>query len=174
MDTMAPTRPAVQPARCIPLSVGPSAVAEARTQVRSAICAWNLAVDASTAALLTSELVTNALQHEPTGTVMLVLSCDYGQLRVDVHDTGHSMPVPVNAPADAETGRGLMLVAGLSTDWGFYRTPGGKAVYFTLGFQADKDRATRDRAPQDRAPQDRAPQAPGNRRGLPSSPGIAR
>jgi hypothetical protein len=49
------------------------------------------------------------------------------------------VPVPVDAPADAETGRGLMLVASLSTDWGYYRTPAGKAVYFMLAFQADLD-----------------------------------
>jgi hypothetical protein len=30
-----------------------------------------------------------------------------------------------------------MLVATLSADWGFYRTPAGKAVYFTLAFQPD-------------------------------------
>ena len=30
-----------------------------------------------------------------------------------------------------------MLVASLSTDWGFHRTPTGKAVYFTLAFEAD-------------------------------------
>jgi hypothetical protein len=40
-----------------------------------------------------------------------------------------------DAPADAETGRGLMLVATLSAEWGYYRTPAGKAVYFTLAFQ---------------------------------------
>ena len=43
----------------------------------------------------------------------------------------------MDAPADAETGRGLMLVATLSADWGVYRTPAGKAVYFTLAFQPD-------------------------------------
>ena len=29
-------------------------------------------------------------------------------------------------------GRGLLLVATLSAEWGFYRTATGKAVYFTL------------------------------------------
>jgi hypothetical protein len=43
--------------------------------------------------------------------------------------------VPVAAPANAEADRGLALVATLSTEWGFYRTPAGKAVYFTLAFR---------------------------------------
>jgi hypothetical protein len=38
----------------------------------------------------------------------------------------------VHGAADAEAGRGLMLVSSLSSRWGFYPTPAGKAVYFTL------------------------------------------
>jgi len=60
-------------------------------------------------------------------------------LRVAVHDTSGRMPVLVEAPADAEAGRGLMLVASLSTDWGFHRTGAGKEVYFTLMPPADLD-----------------------------------
>jgi len=30
---------------------------------------------------------------------------------------------------------GLVIVANLSSSWGYYRTPTGKAVYFTLAFQ---------------------------------------
>jgi len=37
--------------------------------------------------------------------------------------------------ADAETGRGLALVANLPADWGAYRTPAGKVVCFTLALQ---------------------------------------
>jgi hypothetical protein len=43
----------------------------------------------------------------------------------------------VEAGADDEAGRGLMLVTTLSEEWGFYRTPAGKAVYFTLAFAPD-------------------------------------
>jgi hypothetical protein len=31
-----------------------------------------------------------------------------------------------------------MLVATLAAEWGFYRTPAGKAVYFTLVFDGDQ------------------------------------
>ena len=87
--------------------------------------------------LLTSELVTNALANEAGLSIMLVITCGRDELRVDVHDTSWFAPQLVDAPPDAEAGRGLMLVASLSTDWGFYRTVAGKAVYFTLAFEAD-------------------------------------
>jgi anti-sigma regulatory factor (Ser/Thr protein kinase) len=135
MESMAPLRPTVQRPRRIVLATGPAAVATARSLVRAAIVAWDIPVDVAAAVLLTSELVTNAVAHETGETVMVTITCICGQLRVDVHDTSIAAPVPVAAPADAETGRGLMLVASLATDWGFHRTPAGKAVYFTLAFQ---------------------------------------
>ena len=137
--TIRPTRQQ-QHLRRIALDAGPAAAAEARTEVRAAIMAWDLPVDASVAVLLTSELVTNAIRHEAGPVIILDLGCACGQLRVDVHDTSRFLPTLVDAPADAEAGRGLMLVATLSDDWGCYRTRAGKAVYFTLGFQADHDR----------------------------------
>jgi anti-sigma regulatory factor (Ser/Thr protein kinase) len=139
MYTMTPIRPTVQHIRRVPLAAGPASAAEARAQVRAAIGAWKIAVDESVAVLLTSELVTNAIRHEAGNTIVLVLSCAWDELRVEVHDTSCAEPVPVNAPADAETGRGLMLVTSLSDDWGCYPTPAGKAVYFTLAAQAQLD-----------------------------------
>jgi anti-sigma regulatory factor (Ser/Thr protein kinase) len=141
MDTMAPTRttPVIHPARHITLTARPAAAAAARRQVRAAIHAWHAPVDETVATLLTSELVTNALMHEAGGTVRLVITCAGSLVRVDVHDTSRDLPVLLNAPADAEAGRGLQLVSSLSATWGYYRTPTGKAVYFTLAFQADPD-----------------------------------
>jgi anti-sigma regulatory factor (Ser/Thr protein kinase) len=137
MNTIAPIRPTVQRPRRIALAAGPAAAAQARRQVRAAIDAWDVPVDPDVAVLLTSELVTNAIRHEPGETVLLSITCVCGQLRVDVHDTSCSVPVPADAPSDAEAGRGLMLVASLSADWGYHRTPAGKAVYFTLPFPED-------------------------------------
>jgi anti-sigma regulatory factor (Ser/Thr protein kinase) len=140
MYTMTPIRPTVQRIRRIPLAAGPASAAEARAHVRAAIGAWRISLDESVAVLLTSELVTNAIRHEAGGTVVLVLTCAWDQLRVEVHDTSRAEPVPVNAPADAEAGRGLMLVTSLSDDWGCYRTPAGKAVYFALAVEAQLDK----------------------------------
>jgi len=128
MYAMAPTRPS-ELQRCrVRLIARPAAAAEARSQVRAVICSWDVPVDPGNAALLTSELVTNAIMHE---------AGSRGQLRIEVHDTSPALPVPEEVPADAETGRGLMLVAALSAQWGYCRTLEGKAVYFTLDFQPE-------------------------------------
>jgi anti-sigma regulatory factor (Ser/Thr protein kinase) len=137
MYAMAPPRPS-ELQRCrVRLIAGPAAAAEARRQVRAVICAWDAPVDPCTAVLLTSELVTNAIMHEAGETITLAITCSRGQLRIEVHDTSCSVPVQEDVPADAETGRGLMLVAALSAQWGYYRTLAGKAVYFTLAFQPE-------------------------------------
>ena len=153
MDTMAPTRPtalhkptrpiplqkplrqAMLQKRCVSLPAAPMARGMARGQVRATIQAGEIPVDTSVAVLLTSELVTNAVRHETRDTITLVITCGYGQLHVDVHDTSCQLPVPLDGPPDAETGRGLILVAALSSSWGYYQTPTGKAVYFALAFQ---------------------------------------
>ena len=136
MDTIALIRPTVQRERRISLTAGPAAAGAARRQVRAAIYNWNVPVDPPTAELLTSELVTNAVRNEADPTVMLDVTCSAARLRVDVHDTSRAMPAPAEAPADAETGRGLIIVGTLADEWGFYATPDGKAVYFTLAFQS--------------------------------------
>jgi anti-sigma regulatory factor (Ser/Thr protein kinase) len=152
MTPMAPTRPnrSIRPAspplpmsarQCrIPLMADLAAASAARSVVEDAIRTWRVPVDAEVAILLTSELVTNAVTHgTPTaGTfVLLTIACDAAGLRVDVHDGCGDLPVLGNAPSEAETGRGLLLVTSLSAEWGFYATPAGKAVYFTLELQRD-------------------------------------
>jgi anti-sigma regulatory factor (Ser/Thr protein kinase) len=140
--------------RVVRLASRLSAVAVARAEVAAAISAWCVHVDPDVAILLTSELVTNAITHVTpnrnqkaagrgiTGqSVLLVIAADDAGLRVDVHDGSRDLPIVSGyvAEADAETGRGLLLVTSLSAEWGFYRTAGGKAVYFTLEVPADVD-----------------------------------
>ena len=135
MNAMALTRPTELQVRRVRLTASPAAAGEARSQVRAAIRAWEIPVEEDIAVLLTSELVTNAIGHEPGETITLAVTCSFGQLRVEVHDTSRSLPVLMDAAADAEAGRGLLLVATLSATWGVSRTPAGKAVYFTLAFE---------------------------------------
>jgi anti-sigma regulatory factor (Ser/Thr protein kinase) len=149
MNAMAPTRPTELLSHRVRLATGPAAVPEARRQVRAALDSWEVPVDQEAAALLTSELVTNAIRHEPGPAVLLDITCSRGRLRVDVHDTSGALPTVADVPADAETGRGLLLVATLSAEWGFYRTPRGKAVYFTLASQPDPAPSVNGRARQE-------------------------
>ena len=134
MNARVLTRPAARRKMRITLIAGPAAAAAARNEVRAAIRAWNVPVDPAVAVLLTSELVANALRHEAGRTIELVASCAYGQLQVDVYDTSPTMALQMDAPPGAETGGGLTLLASLSSSWGYYRTPTGKAGYFTLMF----------------------------------------
>jgi anti-sigma regulatory factor (Ser/Thr protein kinase) len=147
MTQMAPTRPnrptvlplpVVRHAFRIPLLADLTAAASARAVIEDVIRDWRVPVDADVAVLLTSELVTNAVTHGTRETgefVLLAVGCDATMLRVDVHDGSGDLPVLDIAPADAETGRGLLLVTSLSAGWGSYRTAVGKAVYFTLELQ---------------------------------------
>lgn len=133
MQAMAPPRPTALHRRRIRLAADPRAVAEARRQLRVTIAVWDVPVDAETAELLVSELVTNAVTHDGAGAVIMAVRVARGRLRVDVHDSSTALPHPQDdPPLDAEDGRGLLLVDTLADEWGYYRTPGGKAVYFSL------------------------------------------
>lgn len=113
------------------LETGPRAPSQARELVRSALRAWAVPVDEDIAILLTSDMVTNAIRHTASKTITLGVSATDKRLRVDVLGT-----TLADAPVDEETGRGLILVTRLSDTWGFYPTPAGKAVYFTLAATA--------------------------------------
>jgi anti-sigma regulatory factor (Ser/Thr protein kinase) len=143
---MAPTRSTELYQRRVRLAREPSAAAEARGQVRAALQAWQVPVDPDIAILLTSDLVTNAITYGYSQTVTLAIRCSGTYLRIDIYDRSRCLPADADEPAGADTGRGLVLVAALSAEWGSFRTPAGKAMYFTLAFARDLplvgDRAT--------------------------------
>ncbi len=83
------------------------------------------------AALLTSELVTNAVLHAATPLcVTLHLMSD--RIRVDVADGNPVVPSIKDYGADAATGRGLTLFNTLASDWGVQAVDGGKNLWFEL------------------------------------------
>jgi anti-sigma regulatory factor (Ser/Thr protein kinase) len=85
-----------------------------------------------TAALLVSELVTNAVIHGRTSATIEVHSPP-GTLRVAVRDDNPVLP-PVGALPElsAESGRGLTIVSMLADRWGIEAVDSGKAVWFEL------------------------------------------
>lgn len=81
--------------------------------------------------LLASELVTNAILHGRSEVRVEVACVDF-HIRVTVHDENSRRPVMVSQDPDALDGRGLALVAALSSDWGVDDEAEGKAVWFEL------------------------------------------
>jgi hypothetical protein len=135
MNVMALTRPTELYQRRVRLAREPSAAAEARSHVQVAIRDWKVPVDPDIAILLTSDLVTNVITHGDGETATLAIRCSRGQLRIDVYDKSRYLPPGADQPANTHSG--LVLVAALSTEWGSFRTPAGKAMYFTLAFSPD-------------------------------------
>lgn len=116
------------------------APAMARAHVRD--CAVGLPVDiANDALLLTSELVTNAVEH---GSPQIVLKVRSGasQIIVHVHDDGVGLPEPSRTSPSSSNpyGRGLRIVDAIATRWGIDFAEGGepgKDVWFTLSVQPE-------------------------------------
>src|SRR5579859_7939852 len=124
--------------RRVRLTREPLAARRARGQVRAAVRAWAVPVDPDIAVLLTSDLVTEAIVHGNGQSVTLGIRYLRAALRVDVYHAGPPQLPGTAAPAGATPAgacHGLVLVAALATEWGAFRTPGGRAMYFTLGFE---------------------------------------
>jgi anti-sigma regulatory factor (Ser/Thr protein kinase) len=88
---------------------------------------------ADDAALLTSELVGNAVEHVGTPVTLTAQSCA-GQLSVWVTDGDAVRPVRGEAAPDVlgEGGRGLLVVDTIAAEWGTTPRGNGKSVWFRL------------------------------------------
>lgn len=86
---------------------------------------------AGCAALLTSELVTNAVLHAATP-LSVTLHILPDRIRVDVADGNPAFPSVKEYGREAATGRGLTLFSKLASAWGVQPVDGGKIVWFEL------------------------------------------
>lgn len=111
-------------------------VVDARRFVGKLLSQWGLERVADTAVLLTSEVVSNAVIHAGphlmgAGLAVLVRS-NSGMVRVEVSDGSTVIPVFVDAPPEALSGRGLLLLDALATSWGSTPNRVGKSVWFEI------------------------------------------
>ncbi|MFF3344231.1 ATP-binding protein [Streptomyces sp. NPDC002779] len=115
-------------------SAEPGAVRAARSAVRGRLHDWDLDSLADIAALLVSELVTNALRHAtgPIGVRLVRPARLGGVLLVEVSDPIPGFPRERIAAPEDESGRGLQLVAHSSRRWGTRPGGAGKTVWFEL------------------------------------------
>lgn len=103
----------------------------ARHFVTDTLGAWSCGHLSEEAALLTSELVTNAVLHAGTDIDVTVCRTASG-VRIEVAD---AHPRAVSGPEDngaAAKGRGLLVVDTLAEDWGVTPARTGKSVWFEL------------------------------------------
>lgn len=120
-------------AQAAALVVGPGADAVPRARRFTATSLSDLPAPLrEDAELLVSELVTNAVLHT-SGEVTLRLARLEDGVRIEVEDAEPAPPVRLRENESAMTGRGLMLVATLSSAWGVEpAAAGGKTVWAEL------------------------------------------
>jgi anti-sigma regulatory factor (Ser/Thr protein kinase) len=113
---------------------------QARAWTERWLGSWTIEDDDGATTLLVSELVTNAVAHARTTSVLTLAVAD-GMIEVGVTENG---PSPQTIPTQREivvagipqvlreSGRGLMIVEALSHDWGVSAEGIGKQVWFRL------------------------------------------
>jgi anti-sigma regulatory factor (Ser/Thr protein kinase) len=112
------------------------APAMARALVREACADWSTTAAEDAAALVASELVSNAVVHARSACRVSVAVDDAG-LRVGVRDYAPGpelRPCPVDSARPA--GRGLHLVAMLASAWGVHQHTDGKTTWAQIALPA--------------------------------------
>ncbi|HEX2048004.1 MAG TPA: ATP-binding protein [Acidimicrobiales bacterium] len=110
----------------------PASAGMARRFVEGVLTDAGLGDLSYTATLLVSELVANAVLHTGDTPIEVVVKPNGDRARIEVHDGSPVLPVRKNYSTLSGTGRGLMLVERMATDWGAEATATGKLVWFEL------------------------------------------
>ena len=119
-------RPAV-----LQLPAEAASVPLARRHVTAVVEQLELGEMADTAALLVSELVTNAVRHAGTELQLTILA-ESGHVRIEVEDGSATLPRSRTSDLYDAGGRGLPLVEALADRWGSESTGTGKLVWAEL------------------------------------------
>lgn len=111
----------------------PASVGQARRFVVERLARLGVSDPDDDAALVVSELVTNAVLHARTDLVVRVRRYRRGVARVEVVDGSSVLPGPRAVTRASRSGRGLTLVDELASDWGVEPSGTGKVVWFMVG-----------------------------------------
>jgi anti-sigma regulatory factor (Ser/Thr protein kinase) len=156
-DERSPEGPAPSPARAaaggpratvlgsLTIPGRPEQVSLARAFVAQTFGSRQVKADADTATLLTSEIVTNAIQHTQSGAdggtvTIVVIGVAHGVL-VEIIDDGSAGAPIVKGDLYAAEGHGLFLVQQLATEWGYLKDPAGTTVWFHLPIASEAQQA---------------------------------
>ncbi|WP_256725648.1 ATP-binding protein [Streptomyces sp. IMTB 2501] len=122
------------------LAAHPGSVAQARRLTHARLSGWSVCADTcDSAALVISELVTNAIVHTASSRVVCELHDHDDTVRIAVRDWGCAPGEPHPSPRrpDEEHGRGLLLVDALCQAWGAQEHGPGLLVWAELARRAD-------------------------------------
>jgi anti-sigma regulatory factor (Ser/Thr protein kinase) len=119
----------------------PGSVPVARLHVQAALGSRGLGEDADDAEIITSELVTNAVQHlGDNGTQTIEVTITYAEspaaVTIAVSDSSPRGPIRRDTTAGSEQGRGLQIIEALSVHWGWRQEGGGKVIFAVLTREA--------------------------------------
>jgi anti-sigma regulatory factor (Ser/Thr protein kinase) len=118
------------------LSREASSVRQARQAIRDFLAKAHTAkVDSDAAALIVSELVSNAIIHTADSGDTIELRVDErpGTVHIEVQDHDPRPPTPRADAVDADGGRGLVIVESIASSWGWDEIAGnGKQVWCDL------------------------------------------
>ena len=130
-----------------PMAALPTAPGAARGYTDNALASWGMSALSDLAELVSSELVTNSVKASTdrqtqgpvyiggrVAVVRLVLLSDRQRLVIEVYDQAPGQPVIREPTRDSEGGRGLLVVAQMSQQWGWNPLVGqhGKVVWAEL------------------------------------------
>jgi anti-sigma regulatory factor (Ser/Thr protein kinase) len=108
-----------------------SSVPVGRHFVRDLLLDWGCATAVDDASLAITELIANAVKHARTK-VLVTVSVD-NDIFISVRDSAPQvLRAQVPSGPLAESGRGLRIVAAISTDWGITTDRRGKCLWFSL------------------------------------------
>jgi anti-sigma regulatory factor (Ser/Thr protein kinase) len=119
----------------------PRSATRARQLTREQLAALCPEEAIEVAALLVTELVSNAVLHAQTD-IVLVVDVAPGRVVLRVRDGSDATPVQRGYGTDAATGRGIALVEALATAWGVDRSGDGKEVWCRIDFPIAADTNT--------------------------------
>ncbi|MFD9004316.1 ATP-binding protein [Streptomyces sp. NPDC059582] len=130
-----PVRAATERRFRFELAAHPGSPAQARRLTRARLTGWSVCEDTcDTAALVISELVTNAIVHTASSHVVCELHDGDERVRIAVRDEGCAPGEPHPSPQrpEEEHGRGLLLIEALCHSWGAQEHGTGLLVWAEL------------------------------------------
>lgn len=122
---------------CLPAQ--PDSPAAARRLVADRCRSWGRPGAVERATVVTSELVSNAVEHAGTELDVTLVE-QAGAVRVSVRDRAADRPDPAgDGNLLAERGRGIPIVAALAADWGFLNVGDGKTIWAVVAEDTPAD-----------------------------------